>query len=156
LTLEQAMEDPQWKQWEAAIEEEYQSLVENGTWTPNGNSSQGEVVRFKPDLVYLNVFFSRVDHKIYYFLISRVASISAYCRSAYSEVVRIMVEFTVYSAFYYPYTRSMPLDNSPWGRHRPRPLSWMSVIRCVSPTHISWCRLKEDLLGFCSFLEGFI
>jgi hypothetical protein len=32
-TLEQAMNCPQWKQWEAAIRDEYMSLVENSTWT---------------------------------------------------------------------------------------------------------------------------
>lgn len=32
-TLKQAMESGQWKQWQAAIQDEYDSLVENGTWT---------------------------------------------------------------------------------------------------------------------------
>jgi hypothetical protein len=33
-TLKEAMNYGQWKLWEAAIKEEYTSLVENGTWTP--------------------------------------------------------------------------------------------------------------------------
>jgi hypothetical protein len=58
------MESPQWKYWEAAIQEEYQSLVENGTWIPmetlpnqtalNGKwvfkikrGASGEILRYK-------------------------------------------------------------------------------------------------------------
>jgi len=33
-TLQQAMDSPQWKHWKAAIEDEYNSLVENKTWSP--------------------------------------------------------------------------------------------------------------------------
>jgi hypothetical protein len=33
-TLQQAMECAEWPQWKIAIEDEYNSLLENGTWTP--------------------------------------------------------------------------------------------------------------------------
>jgi hypothetical protein len=63
-TLQEAMASPQWRMWEAAIKEEYNSLVENMTWTmsdvPANRSSltgkwvfkvkrgaEGQILRYK-------------------------------------------------------------------------------------------------------------